>query len=358
MKIIKQSEIKKSNIILFLCAIGLFILSDGIKLYTQTSGGGYSSSYLLREVGARPIALGGAYTAVSNDPYAIFYNPAGLGFFPDRPQVNTSVSSIGLDRYHSSLAWAQQVIDNIGLGFGINSMNSPSFKARDITGAPIKDISNHEYAITATGSYKIESASIGVSLKYLNSSLIGTDTYANGFAVDIGTKFNIMDLFSFGLAARNIGGRLMWNNLNEDSEVIPFTIRSGIAMEYGFNDKTYETRSTVTGELETVYVPATRYILLSFDAVFDQYRTSPDMILGVEAAVHEMLAFRGGINIYGEDEGKPSLLPMSNWGAGVSVRPFDDNEQIPFDAHFDYTISREYISGNKISHNISILFLF
>ncbi len=35
------------------------------------------------EVGARPFSLGGAYTAISDDYYALFYNPAGLGQIKD-----------------------------------------------------------------------------------------------------------------------------------------------------------------------------------------------------------------------------------------------------------------------------------
>ncbi len=42
----------------------------------------FTSGYTV-EVGARPFGLGGAYTAVSDDYYALFYNPAGLGQITD-----------------------------------------------------------------------------------------------------------------------------------------------------------------------------------------------------------------------------------------------------------------------------------
>lgn len=354
---IKQSEIKKLLKLKFsIIILGLFIL--GSNLYSQVSGGGNSETYLLRDIGARSIAMGGAYTAIANEPTAIFYNPAGLGFFSDQPLVNSSVSALGYGRTHSSIAWAQEVYPNLGVGFGVNSFHSGEFTSRDANGLPLGTVSNHQYTLVASGAYRLESYSLGVSLKYLSNNLRGTNSFANGYALDIGTKFNVLDLFSVGVAVQNLGGMMFWNNIEEDIELVPYSIRSGIAMEYGLNEETYETRSDITGEMETVYVPATRYVLIGIDAVLDQYRVSPDLVLGLEAVLHEVIAFRGGITLYGDKKGVPQLFPMTNWGAGMSIRPFVNNNVLPFDAHFDYTISREYIKSNKIAHNFSILFLF
>lgn len=348
-------SVQKSLSKLIGIVFGLILFSNNIS--AQVSGGGYSETYLLRDIGARSIAMSGAYTAISNEPTGIFYNPAGLGFFSDQPLINTSVSALGYGRTHSSLAWGQEVYDSFGFGLGINSLQSGEFTARNSEGLPIGTISNHQYAIAASGSYRLESTAVGVSLKYLSNNLRGTNTFANGYAIDIGTKFNVLNLFSVGVVAQNLGGMMFWNNLEEDLELVPYSIRAGIAMEYGLNDETYTTRSTVTGEEETVYVPATRYVLVGIDAVLDQYRISPDFVVGVEAVLHEVIAFRGGITLYGDNNGKPQLFPMTNWGAGVSIRPLFDNLDIPFDMHFDYSVAREYIKSNKISHNFSILFL-
>lgn len=353
---IRQTILLKLKTVLKISIIsGLFF--SAFPLFSQISGGGYAETYLLRNTGARSIALGGAYTAISNEPTAIFYNPAGLGFFSDQPLINSSISALGYGRTHSSLAWAQQVYENLGVGFGINSFHSGEFTARNEQGMPLGDVSNHQYAMTASGAYRLESYSMGISFKYLTNNLRGSNSFANGYAVDVGTKFNVLELFSVGVAVQNLGGMMFWNNLEEDIELVPYSIRAGIAMEYGLNDELYETISDETGELETVYIPATRYVLFGFDAVLNEHRISPDFVAGVEAVLHEVIAFRAGITLYGDKEGIPQLFPMTDWGAGISVRPFFDDTSLPFDAHFDYTISREYIKSNKISHNISILFL-
>ena len=353
MKIGKINISSRLATLALLCSL---LLSTEVQ--SQQSGGGYAESFIYRNVGARAVAMGGAYTAIANEPNAIFYNPAGLAFFSPNPTVSTYVSSLGLGRTQSAIAWGQEVEDNFGIGFGINSMFSGSFIARDIKGNPIGEMSDMQYEFVAAGSYRIEFASMGASLKYINNNLTGSEYYGHGYSLDIGTKFDVMNMFTVGIAVQNISGLMFWNTPGDDNEALPYVVRAGVAMEYGFNDKLYETRSTVTGELEMVYEPATRYVLVGIDVVFNQFQMSPNFVLGVEAVPHELVAFRGGISLYGEDLGVPQILPMNIWGGGISIRPDLSDYELPFDAHLDYTISNDYISETGISHHFSLFFQF
>src|SRR5438128_404090 len=59
------------------CGVALcFILPKAGWGFSGTEG----ASFLEIPVGARPAALGDAYTALATDAYAPLYNPAGLGF--------------------------------------------------------------------------------------------------------------------------------------------------------------------------------------------------------------------------------------------------------------------------------------
>lgn len=338
----------------------LAIAGFSVKLYSQTSGGGFAESYLMRDVGARAVGLGGAYTAIANEPDAVFYNPAGLGYFSNQPLVTTSFSSLGLGRNHSSIAWGQQVAEGLGLGIGFNSFSSGSFLARDVMGNPIGNFQDYQYSLTAAAAYKLEFASMGASVKYLNNNLLGSNTAASGVALDFGAKFDVMNMFSFGVSVQNLTGMMFWNTKGGDFESIPYTIRTGIAMEYGFNAQEYTSRSTTSGEIETVYIPATRYMLFGMDIVMRQNDVSPSYVAGLEAAVHEMISFRGGLALYGDKDGKPMILPMTNWGAGISIKPDLKNlfDEIPFKLRIDYTVAREYITESGISHNFSLMFEF
>jgi hypothetical protein len=353
-------NLKKNNYLAMLFAfvlnLVLFFLFLSINLFGQTSGGGYSESYLLRDVGARALAMAGAYTATANDPSAIFYNPAGIASLSNVPTANISVSSLGYNRSYSNLAWAQSINENFGIGIGINGMTNGSFVGRNNKGQEIGNYNDLQYTMGVTAAYKKESVSIGITAKYLKHNLQNSGLYADGAAIDIGTKFNVMNAFSFGLAVQNIGGTMAWNTRKYNNDPIPFTVRSGVAMEFGFNDEFYKTRSSASGDMEENYVPATKYLLVGIDAVMNQHEKSPNFVLGFEAIVHEAIGFRGGITLYGEDKGVTKILPMTKWGGGVTIRP--DIKSIPFKTHIDYTVFSEPLIDSQIGHNVTFYIEF
>ena len=60
----------------FIPLILIPLLSFGITLFQPGTAG---FQFLKLGVGARPVAMGSAYTAVADDANALFWNPAGLG---------------------------------------------------------------------------------------------------------------------------------------------------------------------------------------------------------------------------------------------------------------------------------------
>jgi hypothetical protein len=323
--------------------------------YSQKISGGYGESFLLRDIGARPISMAGAYSAIVNEPTAIFYNPAGLDAFGNRPQFTSMYSILEFGRTHSALAWGQSFFENVGFGIGFNSYSTGSFTARDIMGNPIGDYTNWQFSLVGGASYSIEFASFGAAVKYLSNNLLNSGTCSDGVAIDIGSKFNIMNLFNFALAIQNVSGYMWWDTQSEEVQLLPFTIRTGIAMEYGLNEDSYITRSTVTGEMEEIFIPATRYILLGIDAIFTQHEIGPTVVMGVEAVPHEVIAFRGGMALLGDDMGEMKLFPMTVWGGGVSIRPEIEDLPVFF---IDYSISADHLAANRVAHHIALFFEF
>jgi hypothetical protein len=359
-KLSYQNKKQQTKKIIFSFLFILILIITCIPIKAQSTTGGYAEMYLHRDYGTRPIALAGAYTAISDDPTTILYNPAGLSFYKTEPTIAAYVGSLGLGRTTSFLGYAQQIDDEFGIGFGIDGLYTGSFMGRDIKGNPLGEMANFQYCFTTAGSYRTEFASIGIGLKYLSNNLIGSYTDATGFALDIGTKFNVMDLFSFAIAVKNVYGQMFWNTQNYSSEILPFEIHTGIAMEFDLNSESYQTRSTVTGEVEDVNVPATKYLLASMDASFIEHSTSPSITLGIEALPDELIAFRAGLEIYGEKYGVPQLFSLNKWGAGVSLRPDIQQyiEGLPFKTQIDYTVANDFLNSSGISHHVSIIFNF
>lgn len=359
---IKQKEIKKCtifNIIIISTNLIIFLSVFNISLFdlkAQSSDGGYAESYLQRNVGTRAIAMAGTYTAISNDPFAIFYNPAGLSSLTDETKISTMYSFLEFGRNQSTICWGQTFNNNLGLGFGINSFSAGSFVARDVSGNPIGNYSNTMYDIIGGAAYSLEYASAGIAMKYLTNSLNGTATAANGYAVDLGMKFNVANLFTFGLSMQNLSGTMYWNTESKEQSKIPYTIRVGIAMEQGLNDANYISRSPVSGEMDTVYEPPSRYLLGGLDIIYSQNDKNPTFVIGGEFIPHEALAIRAGLALAGDKFGKYTILPMTYWGAGISIMPNIKN--LPFKFNIDYSIAPDYISSSSIGHHIAINFIF
>lgn len=353
------NELTKQRLIILLIFIITIIFSPS-SLKSQSTLGGYSEMYLMRDYGTRPIALAGSYTAISDDPLAVLYNPAGLTFYKTEPTITAYVGTLGLGRTSSFLGYGQQINEEFGVGFGLNGIYTGSFMGRDVKGNPLGEMANFQYTFTAAGSYRTEFASVGAGVKYLTNNLVGSYTEATGFALDFGTKFNVMDLFSFAIAVKNAYGQIFWNTKDYNSEILPFEVHSGIAMEFALESESQQTRSTVTGEIEDVNVAATKYILVDLDAAFIEHSKSPSITLGIEAIPDELIAFRLGAEIYGEKFGTPQLFALNKWGAGVSLRPQLDDlfPGVPFTSQIDYSVSNEFLSSSGIAHHIAITFFF
>jgi hypothetical protein len=341
--------------LLSIITIALLLL-DPTGAKAQIADGGYAESYMLRDVGARAISMGGAYTAVSNEPMGIFYNPAGLSTLGAQPKFSTMYSFLDFARTHSALAYGQTIMDNFSIGAGLNTFTTGSFDARDARGNSLGNFTDWQMDFCAGASYSMEFVAVGASAKYLSHTLSGSGTRADGFALDIGALFNVMDIFSYGISVQNITGMMFWNTDSKESDLLPFTIRTGAAMEFALNESTQKTRSTVTGEEENVYVAPTRYVLVSLDGTLTQFENSPTFTVGVEAAPHEVIAFRAGLALAGDKLGKFEILPMTQWGFGISIKPTIDN--LPFKTIFDYSISNDRLANNGIAHHLSLGFEF
>jgi hypothetical protein len=300
--------------------------------------------------------MAGAFTAVANDPLSLYYNPAGLSFVGEDPMLTFSYSNYGAITNNGNIAYAQQMNDSWGIGAGVTGISSPQFQGYDLALNQTANLSSLQSTYYVGSSYSLSDVSFGGVVKYFRSDLVGGNAAGQGFGLDLGTKFNVLDYFTIGAAVQNIGSYMVWNSGMEQLENLPYTVRVGAAMEFGLNDDEYVTRSSGSGELQTLYVPATRYVLVSLETVFNQFDPNPNFIVASEAVLHEMFALRGGIAIYGSQNDQPRWLPLNLWGGGISVRPeFDDFD---YEFQFDYSVSSDYINDIGINHNVSVQMLF
>lgn len=332
----------------------LITLAFNENSFSQNSGGGTLASFLLRPTGSRPIALAGSYVAISNDPYAVFYNPAGLAYCPPVPLFSTSISFLQLNRLHSNIAYGQS-FGNFGLGAALNSFSTGNIISRNSKGEYIGKFTDYNFNITLGGAYSSEFASFGVSLKYLNNTLQGESFQSNGFALDFGAKFNVYDLFSFGVAVQNVTSRVKSSTRSELFK-IPFTIRTGIATEFHFSEPQTEFFRNQIGEIDSVIIPPAEYLLLSLDINFTQFELYPNFIIGFELATDDFFAIRAGTTLLGDKWGKFVLLPMNLFGGGISLKP--NISSLPNLFSIDFSIGNDYLSEQNIFYSVAITLQF
>jgi hypothetical protein len=198
----------------------------------QAEPGATTATFLLVPVGGRPVALGGAYTALAEDAYAMHYNPGAMARAPR--EIVFAHNEHLLDMSQEYLAATFPL--NVGvLGASINYFNLGKFDRAIISNTAAPGTPN-SYALSGRFSASNLAASIGYSRDILMPGLSGgitakyirqdIDNYDGAtFAVDMGLYYHKKDHpLSLGFSVLNLGDKLRMRAREDD---LPLTFRLG-----------------------------------------------------------------------------------------------------------------------------------
>jgi hypothetical protein len=201
------------------CLLAIFFSE---KSFCSESGGGYAGAFLRLGMGVRALSMGSAFTAVSNDVTATYWNPAGLGQISNY-ELFGMFSMMSMNRRQSSVALAIPM-QRIGT-FGLNwiNLNIADIMGRDLNGEKTSIIKNSENCFTVSYGRSINRILyLGGSLKYLTSYLY--ENSANGYGYDLGALIRINSYLYFGATIQDIHSRLKWDTASKIEErIIPRT---------------------------------------------------------------------------------------------------------------------------------------
>ena len=196
---------------------------------TQQDNTGYgttSAEFLLFGAGARGVALGGAYAALTNDVTALYYNPAGLAQMT-RPQAMVSTYSYVADTRYN---WVGLGIPMAGgaraIGFSVGSFG---FSGQPVYTLEDPDGTGETYSVAETYlglSYSqnfSDRFSAGFTGKMVSDQL--GSTKATGFALDFGTNFHAM------LGDRPIRAAFVIQNLGTNLQHNGSALETGVQRE-------------------------------------------------------------------------------------------------------------------------------
>jgi hypothetical protein len=210
-------------------ALGLALGPESLSAAGGTSGG----DALLMRLGARAMGMGGAYSALGDDPGVMLYNPAGLSALrgPTFSFLHFSaIAQVSDDNF----AYAQP------LSFGTLGANLVVRSQPDINNPLAQDNPVSAYDVAFTLSYaqklayffddipeNLRGASFGINPKYLRSHLGRYD--ADAYAVDLGARYPFDESTTLALSALNLGSQVKFISV---SDPLPAELMGGVARRF------------------------------------------------------------------------------------------------------------------------------
>jgi hypothetical protein len=257
--------------------ISAVALADGAGAFSAFKNG----------VGARALAMGGAFVAVADDATAVCWNPAGLAQSEDTRIAGMSTDVFGMGITHQFVG-ATTSFSNIGIGLGWER-TALTGKGTAADGTAGSLFNWNESAIIGSLATNIMDIGLaGANVKYYMADT-GVGNTASGFGFDLGLLVKLGDMFMIGVNASDIGNtNLSWTSGATDT--IDGLYTAGMAM------------SLVDGML-----------ILATDVNFNMTGLG-DVNIGVEFKVIEELALRGGVVLTDNFQN-----PYFSAGAGINV---------------------------------------
>lgn len=204
-------------------ALFFFITAPCRAPGAAAAAGAEGASFLDIPIGARPAALGGAYSALAADGYAPVFNPAGLGTLEAKSLALTHLDY--LESSYEFAGYAHPLGASRGLGAAVQYYRPGTIAGLDAAGLPTGDVSGRYGAYTLAGGAGVaERLSLGVSGKIIRAEIDGVS--ATAYAADLGALYRPRRGLAFALVAANLGSKLTFMEQGDD---LPRTVRVGAA---------------------------------------------------------------------------------------------------------------------------------
>ena len=287
--------------------------------------------FLRVDPGAKGSSLAGAFDTYTDDPNAMFYNPATLSTMTSR-KVSAGFGKYLLDMNFGTLSYAQKYKEIGWFGVGIKYFDYGSFDKADEEGNTTGETYSANDLMLSVGysNFMYEKLNYGITLKYIYSGI--GEYKSSAIAADLGLLYLLPDQqMAFSLSVNNLGTQL--SAYIETKEKLPLDVR------LGFSKRLEHTPVRLNLALSKINEPREKFVqhLKAF-------------AIGAEIIFSDNVSARIGYdNEQRQDLKLGSSLGIAGFSAGLGIR-FADR------VVFDYGLNSLGAIGS--THRINIGYIF
>ncbi len=314
-------------IILFATSNKVLAQKDGASGGSGSSGtnvGTTAAAFLEIGVGARAQAMGGAFTAITQDVTSMYWNTAGIGRLPGFEATFSHINWI-LDTKFDYFGIATPISDIFSVGanvtiFGVGEQPVRTVERVEGTGEfyTAQDVAiGVSFGINLTDRF-----SFGINAKYINQRIWHSS--ATGFAIDVGaiylTQFKGLQL---GFNISNFGTDMQMSGRDLLNVVDPDIINEGVN-NIPVNYKTGSFALPLLFKFGVSYQLDLSSISSEMTFAVDLLKPNNDqesVNVGVEYLIFDTFALRGGYRSLFLDESTGGL----SLGVGLILSPSGSN---------------------------------
>lgn len=206
-------------------AIAIFFLFA--TLGNATAASSFAGEFLSLGAGARALALGSAYVAVTDDPTAVYWNPAGLTRLSRKQLHLTHAERFAgmVNHDFAAIARPGKHLHGVGLALLRVGVNDIHFTELADPGRPLSQTNRPYIASTETSAdyafylslaHRLRtSLSLGASVKVIYRQVASLNAY--GLGLDLGLTYELRPGLSLAANIRDITSTpIIWNTDADD----------------------------------------------------------------------------------------------------------------------------------------------
>ncbi len=215
----------------YVCYSILLIILSIMPAQASTCYEGAPGSYLRWGAGARDLAMGRAFVAVSNDAASVYWNPAGLTKIQGA-ELTGLFAPLLKDTNYSFLSFVHPTEEFGAFGIGMVVLSSGNFEGRNNRGQLTGEIKEMQRCIILSHGHKLShKLSLGANAKIITEDI---GSYSDTkIGIDGAMLFDLKDYLILGLSIQNIVPPKL--HLLSDDETFPLITRLGSALK-AFNN--------------------------------------------------------------------------------------------------------------------------